>query len=88
MNKTKKNKVKKLSFLMLAACAVSFSMFTTSCDEDETYAEQKDKEKKAIGQFLQDNDFVGTIEPISEAQFYAQDSMTDLSRNQFGLSAR
>ncbi len=83
MNKTKKNKVKKLSFLMLAACAVSFSMFTTSCDEDETYAEQKDKEKKAIGQFLQDNDFVGTIEPISEAQFYAQDSMTDLSRNQF-----
>lgn len=53
------------------------------CKDGETYAEQKEKEKKAIGRFLLDNDFVGKINPISEEQFYAQDSMTDLSKNEF-----
>ena len=76
--------MKKILFSVLAACFVSTSILTTtSCNEDETYAEQKDKEKKAIGQFLEDNDFVGKITPISEEQFYAQDSTTDLSKNEF-----
>ena len=76
--------MKKILFSVLAACVVSTSILTTtSCKEDETYAEQKDKEKKAIGQFLEDNDFVGKITPISEEQFYAQDSTTDLSKNEF-----
>ncbi|MBQ2298334.1 MAG: DUF4827 domain-containing protein [Bacteroidaceae bacterium] len=76
--------MKKILFSVLAACVVSTSILTTtSCNEDETYAEQKDKEKKAIGQFLEDNDFVGKITPISEEQFYAQDSTTDLSKNEF-----
>lgn len=76
--------MKKILFSVLAACVVSTSILTTtSCNEDETYAEQKDKEKKAIGQFLEDNDFVGKITPITEEQFYAQDSMTDLSKNEF-----
>lgn len=76
--------MKKILFSVLAACVVSTSILTTtSCNEDETYAEQKDKEKKAIGQFLEDNDFVGKITPISEKQFYAQDSTTDLSKNEF-----
>ena len=76
--------MKKILFSVLAACVVSTSILTTtSCNEDETYAEQKDKEKKAIGQFLENNDFVGKITPISEEQFYAQDSTTDLSKNEF-----
>ena len=76
--------MKKILFSVLAACVVSTSILTTtSCNEDETYAEQKDKEKKAIGQFLEDNDFVGKITPLSEEQFYAQDSTTDLSKNEF-----
>ena len=76
--------MKKILFSVLAACVVSTSILTTtSCNEDETYAEQKDKEKKAIGLFLEDNDFVGKITPITEEQFYAQDSMTDLSKNEF-----
>lgn len=76
--------MKKILFSVLAACVVSTSILTTtSCNDDETYAEQKDKEKKAIGQFLEDNDFVGKITPITEEQFYAQDSMTDLSKNEF-----
>ncbi|MBQ6749772.1 MAG: DUF4827 domain-containing protein [Bacteroidaceae bacterium] len=71
---------------MLTACAVSLSIFTTtSCNDGETYAEQKDKEKKAIRKFIESNDFVGTITPITEEQFYAQDSITDTTKNEFVL---
>lgn len=75
--------MKKLFYLVLATCVVSTSIFTISCSDGETYAERKKKEERAIGQFLQDNDFVGKINPITEEQFYAQDSMTDVSKNEF-----
>ncbi|MBO7568888.1 MAG: DUF4827 domain-containing protein [Bacteroidaceae bacterium] len=75
--------MKKLLYLVLAVCTVSTSIFTVSCKDGETYAERKKKEEKSIGQFIQDNDFVGKINPITEEQFYAQDSMTDLSKNEF-----
>ena len=58
--------MKKLLYTVLAAFAVSISMFTTiGCDDGETYAEQKKKEQSAIGQFLRNNDFVGPINSIS-----------------------
>ena len=72
------------------------SCFHASCDNTETYAEQKEKEHKAISSFL-DRDicvrdengdtvcYVGKIETISEQQFLAQDSTTDLERNQYVL---
>lgn len=76
--------MKKLLYLVLAACAVSISMFTaTSCNDGETYAEQKEKEKKAIRQFIENNDFVGPITVIDESKFYAQDSLTDTTKNEF-----
>ena len=76
--------MKKLLYTVLAAFAVSFSMFTTTgCDDGETYAEQKKKERAAIERFLRNNDFVGPIKTISEAQFYKQDTMTDVSKNEF-----
>lgn len=78
--------MKKLFYLVLTACAVSLSIFTTtSCNDGETYAEQKEKEKKAIRKFIESNDFVGTITPITEEQFYAQDSITDTTKNEFVL---
>ena len=44
MKKSNNKNVKKLLYLMLAVCAVSISMFTTvSCNDGETYAEQKEK---------------------------------------------
>lgn len=58
---------------------------TFSCKDTETYAEQKEKEKKAITAFLKDNDLTGPITVITENTFYAQDSTTDLSRNEFVL---
>ena len=75
--------MKKLLYLVLAVCTVSTSIFVASCKDGETYAERKKKEENSINHFLQDNDFVGKINPISEEQFYAQDSMTDVSKNEF-----
>lgn len=79
--------MKKLIYIVLAVCAVSISMFTaTSCNDGETYAKQKDKEKKAIRKFIEQNDFAGgTITVISESQFYAQDTITDTAKNEFVL---
>lgn len=75
--------MKKLLYSVLAACVVSTSICIVGCKDGETYAERKKKEEGSIGRFLQDNDFVGKINPITEEQFYAQDSTTDLSKNEF-----
>lgn len=68
----------------------------TSCSNGETYAEQKEKERKAITSFL-GRDIklldangevvcdVGIINPISEEQFQEQDSTTDISKNEYVL---
>ena len=78
--------MKKLFHLVLTAIAVSASMFTaTSCDEGETYAEMKEREKKSIEQFLNKNSIIGPIKVISEEQFAAQDNTTDLDKNEFVL---
>lgn len=59
------------------------TLATTSCSDGETYADMKKKEKKAIMRFVADNDIVGKITEISESQFLAQDSTTDVSKNEF-----
>lgn len=72
------------------------SSFLASCNNVETYAEQKEKESKAISTFLnrdicvrdENGDtvcYVGNIEAITEQQFLEQDSTTDLARNQYVL---
>ena len=66
------------------------------CDDEETYAEQRDKERNAINSFINrdvtiygsDGEpliHVGKINVISEATFCAQDSMTNLERNEYVL---
>lgn len=72
------------------------ALLLPSCNKGETYAEQKAKERKAINAFLgrdvaittSDGDtavHVGHINVISESQFYRQDSLTDVSRNEYVL---
>ena len=56
-----------------------------SCDNGETYADMKEKEKKAIDRFIQDNEFTGPIKVISQEQFEAQDSTTNVDENEFVL---
>lgn len=60
-------------------------LLVASCDDDESYAEMKNKERKAINAFVKDNDLIGTIKVISESTFLAQDSTTDVDANEFVL---
>lgn len=78
--------MRKLIFAGIAIVAIAFSpLFFSSCNDGETYAEMKDKEKKAINKFIKDNDMCGPIKVISESAFYAKDSLTDTLSNEFVL---
>lgn len=68
-----------------------------ACKDDESYADQKKKERKAIEAFLARDPLIligpegdtllhtAKINPISQEQFEAQDSMTDVSKNEYVL---
>ncbi|MCR5158216.1 MAG: DUF4827 domain-containing protein [Prevotella sp.] len=61
---------------MLAVC----SLFTlVACNDYETYGEKKDKERKAIRNFLADSSFV----VINEDVFHDNGDMTDVSKREF-----
>lgn len=80
--------MKKILFGVMAIVGLCLSTVTLqSCDDGETYAEMKDKEKNAIRRFLKDNDLIGPISVISESKFYEQDSLTDTTKNEFVLFA-
>ena len=83
---------------LLILALVLLSTAFTACSKGETYAEQKEKERKAINKFLNrdvaivtnEGDtviHVGHINVISESQFYRQDSLTDVSKNEYVLFA-
>ena len=87
-------KIKKYLFMCVALCTVATALW--SCDEDETYADQKEKERKAIAGFLSRNLTLldaqgdtllstGKIKVITEQQFLAQDSVTNLDENEYVL---
>lgn len=73
---------------------IAIALAVTSCKKDETYAEQKEKERNAISNFINrdvtiyDRDgnallYVGRINVISEDQFEGQGNMTDVSKNEY-----
>lgn len=53
----------------------------SSCNDGETYQEKRDKEISAINSYIAEK----KVKVISEDQFFAQDSMTDVSKNEFVL---
>jgi hypothetical protein len=79
--------------LLLGFCLIMLA----SCKEEQTYAEQKKAEYRAISSFVQNGvtvldtemgDTILHVDPINwinEEQFYAQDSTTDVSRNEYVL---
>ena len=68
--------MRKAIIAMLAVC----SLFTlVACNDYETYGDKKDKERKAIRQFLADSSFV----VINESEFHAKGDMTDVSKREF-----
>ena len=69
--------MKKTLFLLLPLAALLWS----ACSNDETYADQRKRENGAIRQYLNDS----SVTVISERQFFDQDTMTDVSKNEFVL---
>lgn len=51
----------------------------TSCNDDETYADQLESENKAIKSYISTKH----IKVISESEFYAKDSVTDTAANEY-----
>lgn len=60
---------------MFAIVAVAF----TSCNNDETYADQLERESDAIQNYISNHH----IKVISESEFYAKDSVTDTATNEY-----
>lgn len=69
--------MKKLTFFFLALLA--FGLGFQACDNTKTYAEMLEEEEDGIKAFIKDSSIV----VISQSQFYAQDSMTDVDKNEF-----
>lgn len=65
--------------LALLACAALFTLM--SCDGTESYADQKKKERSAIRSYIAKEN----IKVITEKEFHAQDSTTDVSKNEYVL---
>lgn len=66
---------------VLLCCAAAGPL--TSCDNGETYADMKEREKNTIQNFINNNDRCGHINVISESTFAAQGYTTDVTRNEF-----
>lgn len=62
-------------FICLLVAGIAFQ----ACDDTKTYAEQLEEEDDAIAAFIRDS----SITVISQSEFYANDSNTDLSRNEY-----
>lgn len=58
-------------------------LFLSSCSHYMTYAEQKEKETKAVRQYIADHN----ITVISEADFHSKGRTTDVSKNEYVLFA-
>lgn len=82
--------------LWVAVILGAMSLSVISCSDDETYAEQKERERDAINAFLghgakyydKDGKMVISVDPITvidEDQFMRQDTITNLERNEYVL---
>ena len=70
--------MKQTIWAFVALCGLTMLF---SCDNGETYADMKEREKNAINRFIEDNN----IKIISQDQFIAQDSTTNVEENEFVL---
>jgi len=84
-------------FVFLPLAILFIAMLAVSCNNDESYADQKKKERKAIAALLERDPLVllganndtllnsPKINSITQEQFEAQDSTTDVSKNEYVL---
>jgi len=77
---------------------VALTTIFTSCDEEDTYSDRRKRERKQIQAFLKNGTTVydadstqmilhvpGDIKVISEEEFYANDSTTNVEENEYVL---
>ena len=69
------------NFISLLCAFIIGGCLLQACDDTETYAEMKEKERKAIDAYIKSNG----IKVISLEEFYAQDSITDTLKNEYVL---
>lgn len=55
------------------------AIFFVACDDDVTYSDMKEKERDAVNRYVKENG----IKVISFEEFVANDSTTDVSKNEF-----
>ena len=69
--------MKKLTLFFLSLLALSLGF--QACDNSKTYAEMLEEEKDGINDFIKKEG----IKVISQSEFYAQDSTTNVEENEF-----
>ena len=60
--------MKKLLYIIGIFATLS-TLLLSGCDDEDTYADMKEKEKSAISRFIKDNEYCGPIKVISEEEF-------------------
>lgn len=70
--------MKKLTSLLLLLLAVTTFV---ACNDDETYADQKKRERTAINKYIAD----ANVKVITETEFATRNYTTDVSKNEFVL---
>lgn len=86
----------KICYTLPALLLLLSTFCFVSCDDDDSYADKKERERKSINSFIKtgttvitdDGDTLLHVDPITtitEAEFAAQDSTTDLDRNEYVL---
>jgi hypothetical protein len=71
--------MKKIGYLFLSLFVLGLCF--QSCDDSETYADLKKKERRQIQSFIEKHN----INVITESEFFDQDSTTDVSKNEYVL---
>lgn len=71
--------MKKLSLLLLSL--LFLGLMFQSCSKSKTYAEKLKEEKEAVQNYIEDNH----INVIDVDQFYAQDTTTNVDKNEYVL---
>lgn len=69
--------MKKLTYILFALLAMA--CFVQSCSNDETYADQKKRERNAINRYIAERG----IKVLTEEEFKAKDSITDTTKNEY-----
>lgn len=91
-------KFMKRNFLYSLLGIIFMTATFSACSKEDTYAERREREREQINSFLkkgiqvsdtESEDFILEVAPnikvISESQFYANDSTTDASKNEYVL---